>query len=220
MSGNCASAIQKLSSPSRTDRRPRPAASRRTSAPKTNKTRSRWHTDRRRAQRSGGGGKTQIGDAGRSGRAIHRAKLHRAIPNAKRRRSSRRYEWPRRAIPCHRPIRRLHHRVAPAPELRSMQRRLRSPLRDKPISLYSWRAPKTTSPQRDEVRAALFIPCTRNQISGSANGNAARVMNNNSCARLRICTRWNADVLHYRRQELSRRPRRDCCFVNSPRRGA
>jgi hypothetical protein len=135
------------SSRSRTGRRPKPGASQRPSAPSSNTTDRRWRT-RRRTVQSDGDGKTQTGDVESSDRAIHHAKLRRAkLRRAKLRRAKPHHAPLRRAIRYRRAI-----HLAPAPELRSMQRRLRPPLRDKPISTYSWRAPTTTSPYATRYR--------------------------------------------------------------------
>jgi hypothetical protein len=121
------------------------------SAPKTNMRSSRRHR-RRRTVRSGGDGKTQRDDVERSGRAtLHHAKPRRAIPSAKRHHSLRHYARPRRATLC----RAIHRRrLAPAPALQSMQRRLRSSLRDKPISLYSSRC----SQRQRRSQAMRYVP--------------------------------------------------------------
>ncbi len=128
---------------SRTGRRSKPVASQRPSGPKTNKIHSRWRIDRRTVhQRSGGDRKTQSGDVERSRRARRYATAHHA-PS---------YRAPLHRVPPYHAVRAL------APALRSAQRRLRSPPRDKQISrcsistdlifsdlnfLDSWRAPKT-----------------------------------------------------------------------------
>lgn len=145
--------------------------------------------------RSGGdGGKTQSGDVERrGGGAIHHATLRcRAKPyRAKRHHSSRRYERPCHAIPCRRcaiPCRRCACRrrrhLAPAPALQSMQRRLRSPLRDKPICLCSWRAPKdNVAPTKSGTGVLNYSMNGELNFAISTTADAANLMNNNSCAR-------------------------------------